>query len=145
VQAGHQREQQGALGQSLQPVAAKDGPLQKFRPPPGIVGVQAAQQGYVSVPAVHKAAHLSLAEGGQHRLGKARQAPVLLLVGVGAAGDQHPATGKGGGEILDRLLDLLPPAAGLRHLVQPVEQEQATPLLQLPAQVGGVPAQGGGL
>ena len=134
MQGRHQRQPQGPLGQAAQPVTAKDGAFEQFGPPLGIVGVQAAQLGNVGVPTIHETADLTAAKGSQHRLGKARQPPRLLLVGIGTAGDQHPAAGERLAKVLDRLLDLLTAAVGLGHLVQAIEQEQSALLEQFSRQ-----------
>jgi hypothetical protein len=55
----------------------------------------------------------------------------LLLIGVGAAGDQYPHTREGSGKLFHRCLDLHPPLVRFGHFVQPIEQEQSPGALQV--------------
>ena len=141
VEAGHEGEQQRALGQGIEPVGGKDGALEQLGAALGVVGIPVAGAGHVGVPAVHERGDLRAIEGFQHRLGEARQPPLLLLVGVGAAGDQDVTALEGVGEIGHDLLDLRAPLVGFGHLVQPVEDHQAAVGQEVLAQQRGVVGQ----
>lgn len=75
------------------------------------------------------------------RLPEAVQAPVLVLVGVDPAGDQDPALREGAGEALHHGAELHPAVLGLRHLVQAVQEEEATLLPELPFELVAVAAE----
>src|SRR6185312_13243421 len=118
VQAGSQCQQQRALGQTVQSVTIEDRLIQQLSPARSIFSLEPAQSRHLGVPAIDEKPDLLVAERRQHRLGEARQPPVLVAIGVGTAGEQHPALAEALNEAFDGLLDLVPPGLRLRHPVQ---------------------------
>ena len=72
----------------------------------GFLGGEAARLPHIGIPALHETANLRLLEGGEHGFAKAIQLPVLLLIGIGAAGHQHAHPIEGRRKLLDGRLDL---------------------------------------
>jgi len=73
----------------------------------------------------------------QHRFSKAFQLPVLLLIGVGAAGNHQTHLGKDSGKLLHGSLDPHAALVSLRHFVQAVEQQEPAFATQDRLQRGG--------
>src|SRR4029077_474452 len=82
-----------------------------------------------------EAIDLLVREGRQHSLGEAAQPPILVLVGVRPAGQEHPTFAEAADEALDDSADLLAPVLRLRNLVQTVQKDQAALVVQLSFQV----------
>jgi len=60
------------------------------------------------------------------------QFPVLLLVGIGACGDQYPAVAKGRREVVYGLYDLGTSAFRLRDFIQTIQEKKSSFLEQSP-------------
>ncbi len=135
MQPCDQGEQQRALGQLGQALVALDRAFEQLGAAFGVILRQAQQLGHVGIPGIHEPLNLAAREGQQPGLGEAVQFPVLLRVGVRAAGDQEAALAESGGEILHCLFHLY--AAGHRfgHFVQAVQQDQTAAFQQFLSQV----------
>jgi hypothetical protein len=143
VQAGHQGEQQRPFCQTLQAVAGGNRALELRGASLGIFFIDVAQNSDVPIPVFDEEVDLAGGKGRKRGFGKIGQAPVLFLVGVDAAGDQHAAILEGGEKIFDYLFELLASPVGFGHFIQAIQQNQAAFFEQFFSQKGGVIADAG--
>src|SRR5262245_15326318 len=134
MQGGHQSQEEWAHRQFRQARVAANRVVEQQRLPLDVVDGETTRWSYMGIPSIDKGADLRWSEGGKPRFGKAIQLPILPLIGVGAAGDQHAYFGEEGRKLFDCGFDLRSALVCLWDLVQPVEQEQASGAFRLIAQ-----------
>ncbi len=136
VQGRHQSQEQRPGRQLRQPRSGADRLFQPARPPLGIRSLPPAHADGVLVPPIHEGFDLLAPEGDQLGLMEAPEPPALAQIGVGPAGDQQAAVGIERREVFDYLQDLGAALLCLRHLVQPIQHDQAAGIPQKPRQLG---------